>query len=171
MNQSNKLEIAQPQDLLYKIINLIVKPTNYILPKLDIKWILHCNNWNVYQTQQLKFPFSLRGNNRFTKWKPPLPYLTKINTLLLVLTFLKPNYFQIVLIAGMLIRKFNNFPFSQYRNENGQMTILRISVWLFWKLLIIFWWIFPHSHSSLNYMHHKDYTNVSNQCLYTCSFV
>ena len=89
--------------------SLIVKPTNYILPKLVSNGYSNCsfNNWNVHHAQQLKFHFPPGGgggNNHFTKGKASSTPLNK-HTLLLGLNFLKPNYFQTVLIAGNLIKK------------------------------------------------------------------
>lgn len=77
VNESIKLEIAQPTDILCQIMNLLLLnlQTTYspIGDQLDNPTVT-LTTVNVHHSQQLKFHFSLRGNNHVTKGKPPPPH-------------------------------------------------------------------------------------------------
>lgn len=130
MNQSIKLAITWPPDLLYETINLLLLnlqtihyPTGYAI------WNQKCK---CAPYPQLKSHFSLGDNNHFNKLKSPQPHLTKVSTLLLGLNFyLKPNDLQTVFVAGQVMRKVT-FSFFTVRKWEWSNDYSWKSPGLFW---------------------------------------
>lgn len=77
MNQSIKLAITWPPDLLYETVNLLL---------LNLQTIHHPTGYAIWNQKckfapypQLKSHFSLGDNNHFNKLKSPQPHLTKVS--------------------------------------------------------------------------------------------